>query len=119
MRFGIAFRDLKGSSEIIDYVDRRFSFVFGRTEHNIDEASITLSYINGPKGGVDKQCQVTITPSGLDPIVVTERQEELRQCIDRCLYRASRSLNRKLKRREALRKRDYQKVRQGNPLLPA
>lgn len=105
MNLGITFRSIESSDEAIEYIKHRFSFAFARTEHEIDEAKVTVSDINGPKGGLDMQCQIVVTANGLRPLVVSERREDLRQAIDRCLYRASQSLSRKLKRRQALLKK--------------
>ena len=114
MNFDITFRRMKGNGEMINHIDHRLSFAFARTQHEIENATITLSDINGPKGGIDKQCQIVLTPIGLRPIVVSEKQEDMLQAIDRCLYRASQSLDRKLKRRQVLLKRRHQRT-----ILPA
>jgi len=110
MNFGITFRNIKGNGEIINYIDHRLSFAFTRTHHEIEDVRITLSDINGPRGGIDKQCQIVLIPSALQPIVVSEKQEDLRQAIDRCLYRASQCLDRKLKRKRALLKKPQQAI---------
>lgn len=100
MNFGITFRNLKGSGKLLHYIDRRMSFVFAHTRKDIENATITLSDVNGPKGGVDKKCQIVIIPTGMKPIVVSDKQDNLRGAIDRCLFRASQCLHRKLRHKQ-------------------
>jgi len=100
MKMAINFRNLARNGKIVGYIDRRTSFAFARMRHKIEEVNITLSDINGQKGGVDKQCQVVVKPLGLRRIVVAERSDKALKAIDRCLGRASQSLSRKLKRRQ-------------------
>ena len=104
MKLRINFRNMRGSADIINHIDHRLSFSLARTRDEIESTTITVSDINGPKGGVDKQCQVVVKPVGLGQIVIAERQHNARLAIDRCLARASQTLNRKLKRKHALPK---------------
>ena len=105
MKLNINFQNMQGGGDIIDYIDHRVSFAFARTRHEIDNTKITITDINGPKGGVDKQCKVIIKPRGMKPIVIAEKRESVRNAIDRCLTRASHSINRKLKRKRSLCKK--------------
>ncbi|MBC6428463.1 MAG: HPF/RaiA family ribosome-associated protein [Cellvibrionales bacterium] len=100
MKFKIIHRNIREHGDLTDYIEHRLSFAFARMRHEVDSATLTLSDINGPKGGIDKQCQMVIRASGLRPLVITEKRDHLRQAIDRCLHRASQSLSRKLKRKQ-------------------
>lgn len=104
MKLSINFRNMRGSGNIINYIDHRHAFAFAGTRHEIERTTITVSDVNGLKGGIDKQCKVVIKPVGLREIVIAETRENILQAIDLCLARASRSLNRKLKRRHVLMK---------------
>ncbi len=110
MNIDIRVRNMDGNAELSNYIEHRLSFAFARNHHEIEYGTITLSDVNGCKGGIDKQCQIVLTPSGLRPIVITERRESLRQAIDRCLYRAGHCLHRKLKRRHVRLKRPRPKT---------
>jgi len=83
MKMAINFRNLARNGKIVGYIDRRTSFAFARMRHKIEEVNITLSDINGQKGGVDKQCQVVVKPLGLRRIVVAERSDKALKAIDR------------------------------------
>lgn len=101
MKPRLNFRRISADSRTIDYIHRRFSFAFGRMQHAMEEASITLSDINGPKGGRDKQCRIVVRSHTLPPIVILEKQSELKLAIDRGIARASRNLARQIKRKRA------------------
>lgn len=103
MKLNINFRNTAGRGEVINHIDKRLSFAFSRTRHAIASTSVTITDVNGPKGGVDMMCQIIVQPIGLKRIVIADRRENVRQAIDRCIARASQSLDRKLKRRLALR----------------
>ena len=100
MKLSIKFRKIPGSAGTIDYINRRLSFALAGTRDAIQSTAITVSDINGPKGGMDKQCRVVIKPNGLPDIVVSEKQADLRVAIDRGIARASQSLSRRIKRKQ-------------------
>jgi ribosomal subunit interface protein len=63
------------------------------------EIDISLVDNNGPKGGVDKDCRVTLRLPGLSAIHVTETSETLHQAIDTVRDRMEKTLKRTLERR--------------------
>ena len=102
MELKISFKDMQHSDAVCKHIKYRLSFTLARVEHEVEWVSITLADINGPKKGVDRQCQIIIKPRGLRVVVVTELSDDLYHSIDRGLARASQSLKRKLKRRKLL-----------------
>lgn len=105
MKLDINVRNLSRNEAMLNHIHHRFSFAFSRISNHIESAAITVADINGPKGGVDKQCKLSIKPVGLNPIVVTEKRDNVRQAVDRCFARASQAINRKLKRKQGLMKK--------------
>ncbi len=63
------------------------------------ELDVSLLDINGPKGGVDKECRVTVRMPGLAAIHITERSETLHQAIDATRDRLEKTLKRTLEKR--------------------
>lgn len=49
------------ADELRDVAQRRLRFVFRRIDWLIPKATVQLSDVNGPRGGIDKRCQVEIT----------------------------------------------------------
>lgn len=67
------------------------------------EIDISLVDTNGPKGGVDKECRVTVRLPGFSAIHVTETMETLHQAIDSSRDRLEKTLKRTLgKRRDVM-----------------
>jgi ribosomal subunit interface protein len=67
-----------------------------------DEASeidISLVDTNGPKGGVDKECRVTVRMPGLSSVHVTEAADSLFAAIDAVRDRLENAIKRTLDRR--------------------
>lgn len=108
MKITMVLNKIDVDNTILDYIERRFTFVFGRTRYAIQKATVTLSDVNEPKGAADKQCRILIQPEGLPKIVVTEQQRSLQAAIDRCLARVNQSLTRSLaKKRDLLRDEQF------------
>jgi putative sigma-54 modulation protein len=63
------------------------------------EIDVSLLDNNGPKGGVDKDCRVTVRLPGLSAIHVTETAETLHQAIDLARDRLGNTVKRTLERR--------------------
>jgi len=64
-----------------------------------------LSDINGPRGGVDKRCQLRIVLAGMPDVVIQDTEANLYVAIDRASNRAGRTLVRKLDRLQSLLRR--------------
>ena len=85
------------------YAERRFRFALCRFSHRIRRLRIYVADVNGPRGGVDKQCRILleIAPSG--SLVVEETDVRLHEAMDRAADRLRRCVRRDLKRRQARR----------------
>ncbi|MDR5801940.1 HPF/RaiA family ribosome-associated protein [Caballeronia sp. LZ001] len=73
----------------------RSEFVFRRLAWLISKATVSLSDINGPRGGVDKRCQVEVQIDRSNTVVATSIARDWRGAIDLALARAARTLVRK------------------------
>ena len=100
MKYRVSFDKLKNEPALRDYVEKRLAFAFSRVDHVIERVKVTIADVNGPKGGVDKQCKVYLKPVGMDPIFILERQADSRVAVDRGISRANQSLLRQFKRRQ-------------------
>ncbi|MFP2931523.1 ribosome hibernation-promoting factor, HPF/YfiA family [Pyxidicoccus sp. 3LG] len=63
------------------------------------EIDISLVDTNGPKGGMDKECRVTVRMPGFSAVHVTETADSLFPAIDASRDRLERTLKRSLERR--------------------
>lgn len=74
---------------------RRFEFALGRFGARVESLTIRLLDLNGPKGGIDKQCLVAVRlnrPRCL--IVIEDTNADAATAIDRAAGRAARAVAR-------------------------
>lgn len=100
MKVVISAKRLQDEKAINEHIKHRLSFAFSRTRRFIRSIEFILSDIQGPKGGVDKECKVIVEPESSDAIVIVERQSKMESAIDRCITRASRNFIQQRKRKK-------------------
>ncbi len=111
MRFSVSGDRVKVTTGLREYVDRRLYFALGRFGPAIDHVSVRVGDANGPRGGIDKNCQIVIKlrASGSSLIAVDDNDEDLRAAVARASNRAGRTVARAIERKR--RKRVYQRRR--------
>lgn len=78
--------------ELADPARRRLEFALGRFGGRIRSVTVRLGDVNGPRGGVDKTCLVTIRFDASKRLVVIEDADaDAAVAIDRAADRASRA----------------------------
>lgn len=87
------------ATELRDLAERRVRFVLRRLGWLVPRADVQMSDVNGPRGGIDKRCQVELRTDGSGSVVVTAVASDWRTALDSALARAARFLMR-LWRRE-------------------
>jgi hypothetical protein len=65
----------------------------------VQRAKVQFSDVNGPRGGVDKRCQVELSTEAAGTVVIASLAHDWRTALDRSLGRATRVLKRSLQRR--------------------
>ncbi len=86
------------ADELRDVAQRRMRFVFRRIDWLIPKATVQLSDVNGPRGGIDKRCQVEINSDVAGTVVVASVARDWRTALDMALARAARFLMRRWRR---------------------
>ena len=88
-------------------VEQRVRLALHRLQGQVQQARISLRDINGPKGGVDKQCQIMLTTSGYGQLVIVAKAEHAQGALNQALQRATHTLARLWQRkRRPLRQPD-------------
>ena len=82
----------RASDELRDATVRRVRFALRRMTWLVPRASIHLSDTNGPRGGIDKRCQVQFKTDRTGTVVVTSVARDWREAVDGALARATRLL---------------------------
>ena len=80
------------ANEYRDLALRRVRFVMRRLTWLVPRATVQLSDVNGPRGGVDKRCQIHLRTDGRGTVVVTAMARDWRTALDSALSRATRLL---------------------------
>jgi len=104
MQIDIHVQNFSLSRALRDYVERRMSFTLACCESHIKRIVVRLSDINGPRGGVDKCCQLQAVLVNLPDVVVKDIEADMYVAIDRATSRAGRTVMRKICRQQALLK---------------
>jgi len=82
------------ATELRDLTERRVRFVLRRLSWLVPRAEVHLSDMNGPRGGVDKRCQVELRTDGAGSVVVASVAKDWHTALDQALARAARFLMR-------------------------
>lgn len=82
------------ASDLRDLTERRVRFVLRRLAWLVPRAEVQMSDVNGPRGGVDKRCQVELRTDGAGSVVVASVASDWRTALDNALARAARFLMR-------------------------
>jgi hypothetical protein len=73
-------------------------FALRRLTAFIPRAKVQISDVNGPRGGVDKRCQVELKTENVGTVVIASLARDWRTALDRSLTRATQVLTRSLQR---------------------
>lgn len=90
--------NIEATDAIISHVQTRFLAALDKHERQVEDVTVRLEDINGPKGGVDMRCQATIHLKPGDTIVVEEVEEDLYAAISVAADRTKHVVSRRLDR---------------------
>jgi hypothetical protein len=102
---GVKLRDLAVSR--LRFVTKRFSAMVPR-------AKVQLSDTNGPRGGVDKRCQVELTTQTGASVVVVSQATSWQGALHTALDRASRTLLRTWRRSHSTEHAQEHRIKRGH-----
>lgn len=80
------------ATEMRAFAERRVRFSMRRLSWLVPRVKVYLSDVNGPRGGIDKRCQVQLLADGRQDVVVTSVARDWRSALQSALGRAVRSL---------------------------
>lgn len=96
MKINLKLRHVSINEGLEEYVQRRMDFALATRYPQTHQIDVTLSDINGPRGGEDKRCKVRIMIAGQRDIVIDDVQDNWQIAIDRAASRANKTLTRRL-----------------------
>ena len=91
-------RDPAGA-ELRDLVEQRVRFVIRRLAWLVPRAKVRLTDVNGPRGGVDKRCQLELKTDHVGTVSIIALAHGWRAALEAALARAHKVLLRNVERR--------------------
>ena len=98
MRMTIQTSGFDITSALRSYVEHRLATALGWARHHMRKLAVSLSDINGPRGGVDKRCKIQLRLAGGREIIIDGVEADLYVAIDRAVDRADRAVARQVER---------------------
>lgn len=98
MLFEIRGRSIRVTEALRGHIQRRLRFALERFTMQIRRVRVSVSDLNGPRGGIDKRCQLAISLVPAATIVMEGRDSNIYAAVDRVADKAGRSIGRRLKR---------------------
>jgi ribosome-associated translation inhibitor RaiA len=90
------------ASVLTRHVERRLRLALGASAASVREATVHLSDVNRPGGGIDQKCSVRVALSPLGSIRAEATDTDMLMALERAAGRARRSIRREIDRRHDL-----------------
>lgn len=78
--------------ELQPVAERRVRLALRRLSWLAPRARVHLSDVNGPRGGIDKRCQIELTTAATGPVIVTSMARDWRSALHSAVARAAKAL---------------------------
>jgi putative sigma-54 modulation protein len=98
MTIQIRFRGVQRSEGITEYATRRLHQHLSRFGREVSGVVVRIIDLNGPRGGRDKRCQLTITGPRIGSVNLAETHESIHAGLDLAIDRVARSVGRNIER---------------------
>lgn len=105
MDIQITGRNVSLDPKLREHIERRLQYAIGRFERRIAQAIVRLADLNGPRGGVDQSCRITVQFRPRGEIIIEECSAELESAVSLAANRAGHAVRRELERRRTARLR--------------
>ena len=100
MELMIRQHDVSVDEALREHIDRRINAALDRFEARISRVTVRLRDLNGPRGGLDKECRIAIKliPSG--ELFIEQRDDSLHAAVATAADRAAEVVRRAVSRRK-------------------
>jgi putative sigma-54 modulation protein len=103
MKLDIRFRGFVPAAQLKDLIHHRVLFHLSRFTERIVRVKVRLSDVNGPKGGADKRCQITIHSAAAGSATVVSTGHTGEVAVDEALARVEQALARRTAKKQTMR----------------
>jgi putative sigma-54 modulation protein len=111
MKIEVRFRGMASSDALRDYIARRIHFQLSRFNGEVGSVVVRIGDINGPKGGADKHCHVTVRGRALGSVTIKELSADAYSAVDAAIERAAHAAGRELERGRSGRRPESEAAR--------
>ena len=87
MKLSIRTRNIELTDDFRERITRRLDFALDTFEDHIEDGFVYLMDLNGPKGGVDKLCQITVRVRRIGDVAVRETGTTFHAALNRAARR--------------------------------
>lgn len=98
MKIDVRFLGMSPSQSLREHSERQALFHLSRFGNDVQFVDLRISDVNGPKGGLDKQCRITARGPRFGLSKVEELSEDAYQAVDEAIARLARTVGRQLER---------------------
>ena len=96
MKIEIRFRGLESSDALREHVARQVQFHLNRFGREVTTVLVRVADINGPKGGLDKRCQVTVRGPRIGSTTLDDLSGDPYSAADSAIERVGHTVGRRL-----------------------
>lgn len=106
MKVAVHFRNIEEADmdTLRTYVIRRIHFQLSRFKQSLTAVVVRIGDVNGPKGGADKRCRVTVRGQTVDLVTVDELSPSAYSAAASAIHRLARTIGRQLARGREFRR---------------
>jgi putative sigma-54 modulation protein len=98
MRIDIRGHRIELTDALRAHIERRLCFALGRFGTRITAVKVTIEDLNGPRGGVDKQCRMTAALASAGHLWVEVLDTAITPAVDQAADRLGRAVTREFER---------------------
>lgn len=99
MQLKVHGQNIELTDAISSHVQTRFTAALDKHDRQVDDVTVRLQDLNGPKGGVDMRCHATIHLRWGNPVIVEQVGEDMYAAISVAADRAKDVVAREVERR--------------------
>ena len=97
MRLFIRSRGMVLTNQIRKYVERRFHSAADRFQDQLGDVTVVVRDVNGPRGGVDKECVIHVNSPSVGRLTVAERRKGVMPAIFGAVQRFSFAVKKRMR----------------------
>ncbi len=89
------------TDELRQLIERRLLFALSRFDDRIHQVDFVVNDENGPRGGIDKACRITVSLHRTADVIVRDKDADLVKCVSRVAERAGRAVSRAIEKTQS------------------